>query len=1312
VSKLKKLKSYSAKNRLGAIVIVAFLAIGGSAYLLFAKAATTSVSIPLTSSAVISSKSATLVSANPAILQTTGLGNNIGGYRSFLKFNVTTPNTTDTINSVQLKVYTQTANSAGFYLKGVADSTWDPTKITYNTHPVIGSILADSGATTVNSWKTIDLTKYVTAKGLVSFCLYPKDGGIIQYSNAGTTAPQLVVTYTSASAPVDTLAPTNVGITAPTSGSNVKGVYNFTSSASDNVGVTKVEFYNDSALIGTALTSTASGYVIPGATAGTTGYDTTKIADGTHNIYSIAYDAAGNKTQSATVSYTIQNIAPPPPPPSTIVRATFYYPWFPETWGNVTTPDTQYHPTAGFYSSDTASVITKHIQEMTYAGLDASIASWWGQGQHKENTRIPALLNNSANSSNGKNLKWSLYYEQEAYGDPTVAQITSDLTYIKNNYASNANYLQINGKPVIFVYDSGTDTCATAQRWHDANTVGFYVVLKVFSGYATCATQPDGWHQYGPASATDSQGKYSYSISPGFFKYNETTARLPRLSAAAWTNSVNAMVASNAQFQLVTTFNEWGEGTAVEPANEWASASGYGTYIDILHSILNANAPIVLDTTAPTAPTGFKAALASTTSKTVNLSWTASTDSGTGVKQYDITRTDSANNKATFTVTAPATTYSDTSTIYNTSYTYSIIASDNASPSNVSTPPATASATTPAQPVTAPAAPTGLTATSVSSTQINLSWTASVDTTGLVGGYRVFRNSTQIADIPGTGTSYADTGLTASTTYSYTVLAYDSVTSTLVSPQSSSVSTATQAAPQTPSDTTPPTNPTNVTAVLASPTTNTVNISWGASTDSGTGLKQYIVSRTDSASNVVQFTVPAGTTTYSDSSTNYSTSTTSSSYVYAVSAQDNAVPANTSAAVSAASVTTPIKPDTAAPNVPGAPTVSIVSIGQTTISWSAVTDNPTDGTASGVKGYKVFRDGVQIADVATLSVNDSFAFVAGQAYKYTVLAYDVAGNASAQSSATSSTPSPIIATSSYCGNAPTGNKIDTVIVIAMENHAWSSVGGVGFASGVMPYTKTIADSCYYFKTDMETEPNPQNSATQYVGSWTGCGYSPITAPCTASTNVNQDCSPSATACNTTQDNIFRVLRNANIPHREYVEGATNACSPSGNAVRHIPEMYMYDPTDKAQCANEVLPLLNTPVLTTAQPNCVAPVKTQFDWSNPPTGYSFITPTLFNDMHTGTVAQADCWLNSTLPALFNSAQYKSGKVLIQYWTDEEGPKPNLFACWSCKHVVGGDATSINYATESRLWLTALGSSTYPSPSPIQNAIDIKGLVGAP
>ena len=44
------------------------------------------------------------------------------------------------------------------------------------------------------------------------------------------------------------------------------------------------------------------------------------------------------------------------------------------------------------------------------------------------------------------------------------------------------------------------------------------------------------------------------------------------------------MVASREQWQLVTTFNEWGEGTAVEGATEWQSSSGYGAYLDALHN--------------------------------------------------------------------------------------------------------------------------------------------------------------------------------------------------------------------------------------------------------------------------------------------------------------------------------------------------------------------------------------------------------------------------------------------------------------------------------------------------------------------------------------------------------------------------------------------------------------------------------------------------------------------------------------------------------------------------------------------------------
>lgn len=70
----------------------------------------------------------------------------------------------------------------------------------------------------------------------------------------------------------------------------------------------------------------------------------------------------------------------------------------------------------------------------------------------------------------------------------------------------------------------------------------------------------------------------------------------------------------------------------------------------------------------------------------------------------------------------------------------------------------------------APTVPTALVATAVSNSQINLSWTASTDAFG-VSGYRIFRDAAFLAT--STLTTYNDTGLTASTSYSYTVSAFD-----------------------------------------------------------------------------------------------------------------------------------------------------------------------------------------------------------------------------------------------------------------------------------------------------------------------------------------------------------------------------------------------------------------------------------------------------------------------------------------------------------------------------------------------------------
>src|SRR5207245_4949336 len=123
-----------------------------------------------------------------------------------------------------------------------------------------------------------------------------------------------------------------------------------------------------------------------------------------------------------------------------------------------------------------------------------------------------------------------------------------------------------------------------------------------------------------------------------------------------------------------------------------------------------------------------------------------------------------------------ATTYSDTGLASGTAYTYRVSAINSVgtgSPSN------SASATTLA---VAPSPPMGLAATAVSSSQINLSWTAPNNGGSAITAYKIEKSAdggttwtTLVANTGITATTYSDTGLAHTTTYTYRISAINSV---------------------------------------------------------------------------------------------------------------------------------------------------------------------------------------------------------------------------------------------------------------------------------------------------------------------------------------------------------------------------------------------------------------------------------------------------------------------------------------------------------------------------------------------------------
>lgn len=167
------------------------------------------------------------------------------------------------------------------------------------------------------------------------------------------------------------------------------------------------------------------------------------------------------------------------------------------------------------------------------------------------------------------------------------------------------------------------------------------------------------------------------------------------------------------------------------------------------------------DLTPPSTPTGLTAS-ATATPLQVSLSWTASTDN-VGVTGYTVYR--GGNSIAT--VNGTTTTFTDMVPAPGI-YSYTVDAFDAAGNHSSQS---TAAPITFAD-VTPPSVPNNFSAAAVSATQVNLAWTASTDDVG-VAGYTVYRDGAALTSLAASSLSFSDTSVSASTSYSYAVDAFD-----------------------------------------------------------------------------------------------------------------------------------------------------------------------------------------------------------------------------------------------------------------------------------------------------------------------------------------------------------------------------------------------------------------------------------------------------------------------------------------------------------------------------------------------------------
>jgi hypothetical protein len=228
---------------------------------------------------------------------------------------------------------------------------------------------------------------------------------------------------------------------------------------------------------------------------------------------------------------------------------------------------------------------------------------------------------------------------------------------------------------------------------------------------------------------------------------------------------------------------------------------------------------------------------------------------------------------------------------------------------------------------------------------------------------------------------------------------------------------------------------------------------------------------------------------------------------------------------------------------------------------------------------------------------------------------------------------------------------DHVFIIVEENKAADDIIGSPDAPYLNQLAQANAINASYYAVAHPSLPN----------------YLALTGGSTFGTTT--DCLPAD--CSVSATNIADLAEAAGKTWKAYNESMPAPCSltDSGNyAAHHNPFLYYTDiNTNSARCdAHDVL---YSQLATDLQSAATTP------------SYVWITPNLQDDMHDGTVAEGDAWLQANLPAIFNSPAWTTQKsVLFILWDEDDGSGDNLIPSVVVSPLVHPGFVSNSYYTQ--------------------------------
>ena len=262
----------------------------------------------------------------------------------------------------------------------------------------------------------------------------------------------------------------------------------------------------------------------------------------------------------------------------------FYYPWYGtmrydgsfQHWAQHghTPPDdiaSSFYPAAGLYSSSDRQVVARQMDELRTAGVDEVDVSWWGRGS-PEDGRLALVVAEARRDG------LAVAIHLEPYVGRTVASVVDDLTYLRGFGISTFYIYRPFDLPIADwaaaepqLHAGGTTLFAQTALPGLAASAGFdgvYTYDIVTYGGEMFARYCDEAHRLGLLCAP--------SVGPGYdARRGSGDPRVkPRRDGSTYDAMWRAAIAAHPDGITITSFNEWQEGTQIEPAAQPARHGG------------------------------------------------------------------------------------------------------------------------------------------------------------------------------------------------------------------------------------------------------------------------------------------------------------------------------------------------------------------------------------------------------------------------------------------------------------------------------------------------------------------------------------------------------------------------------------------------------------------------------------------------------------------------------------------------------------------------------------------------------------------